>query len=141
MATRSGSVDPGMLLWLLERENVTERSMAAALEHDSGLVGLAGCADMKEILRRAEHGDDRAALALDVYLHRLRAGIAAMSASLGGIDVVAFTGGVGERAPEIRRRAASGTRLPRPRGGHRGEIATRRSTQRSAARPRRSGRW
>lgn len=111
MATRSGSVDPGMLLWLLEREEIGEREMAAALEHDSGLAGLAGCPDMREVLRRAGHGDERATLALDVYLHHLCAGIAAMGAALCGLDVLVFTGGVGERADEVRRRAGTGLRF------------------------------
>jgi len=63
---------------------------------------------MREVLSGAEAGERRARLALDVYVHRLRAAIAAMAASLGGIDVLAFTGGVGERAPQIRRLAAEG---------------------------------
>ena len=108
MATRSGSVDPGMLLWLLEREALDERGLSEALEHQSGLAGLAGSADMRDILRRAATGDPEAVLAIDVYIHRLRAGIAAMAASLGGLDVLVFTGGVGEHQPEIRARAADG---------------------------------
>jgi acetate kinase len=108
MATRSGSVDPGLLLWLLERSRLSERELAQALEHESGLLGLAGSADMREVLARRRAGEDRAALALEVYLHRLRAGIAAMVASLGGLDGLAFTGGVGERAAEIRARAVQG---------------------------------
>ncbi len=109
MATRSGSVDPGLLLWLLEREAVDEREMAFALEHESGIAGLAGEADMRIVLQRACGGEAPAVLAVDVYLHRLRAGIAAMAAALGGIDALVFTGGVGEHAPAIRARAAAGT--------------------------------
>ncbi len=105
MATRSGSVDPGLVLWLLERERMTEQEMATTLEHESGLTGLAGTADMREVLAR---DDDDAKLALDVYAHRLRAGIAAMTAALGGLDALVFTGGVGENAPEVRRRAVEG---------------------------------
>src|SRR5439155_6877002 len=75
MATRSGSVDPGMLLWLLERGELSERQAATTLEHRSGLLGLAGSADMRVIVDRAEAGDEEAELALDVYVHRLRAGI------------------------------------------------------------------
>jgi acetate kinase len=107
MATRSGSVDPGMLLWLLEREAVTEGEMAAALEHESGLAGLAGSADMRTVLDRAQRGDADAGAAVDVYLHRLCAGVAAMTAALGGIDALVFTGGVGEHAPMIRARAVT----------------------------------
>jgi acetate kinase len=108
MATRSGSVDPGLVLWLLERAGLTAHELMDALEHESGLNGLAGTADMRDVLQRSDAGDDRARLALDVYLHRLRAAIAAMAASLRGIDVLAFTGGVGERAPAIRSLAAAG---------------------------------
>jgi len=106
MATRSGSVDPGLLLWLLERAGLSERELSDALEHESGLLALAGSPDMRTVLERAEIGDANAALALEVYLHRLRAAIAAMAASLGGLDVLAFTGGVGERAARIRALAA-----------------------------------
>ena len=105
MATRSGSVDPGMLLWLLEREAVTPRELSHALEHDSGILGLSGTKDMRELLER---GDDEARLAIDVYVHRLRAAIGAMTASLGGLDALVFTGGVGERAAAIRAAAADG---------------------------------
>jgi acetate kinase len=108
MATRSGNVDPGMLLWLLEHEALSERELAEALEHRSGLLGLTGDADMRAVLAAAAAGDERAALGLDVYLHRLRAGVAAMAAALGGLDVLVFTGGVGEHAPEIRARACAG---------------------------------
>ena len=108
MATRSGSVDPGLLLWLLERTDITERDLGEALEHESGLLAMAGTADMREVLSRAGSGAADARLALEVYLHHLRAGIAAMSAALGGIDVLAFTGGVGERSAEIRARAVEG---------------------------------
>jgi acetate kinase len=105
MATRSGSVDPGLLLWLLERERLTERELATMLEHESGLLGLAGTADMRVLLARTDYD---AELALGVYVHRLRAGIGAMTASLRGIDALVFTGGVGERSAEVRGRACEG---------------------------------
>jgi acetate kinase len=106
MATRSGSVDPGMLLWLLERAGVAPGAIAEALEHESGLLGLAGTADMREVLARAQADDDAARLALDAYVHRLRAGIAAMAAAMGGLDALVFAGGVGEHAPAVRAAAA-----------------------------------
>jgi acetate kinase len=108
MATRSGSVDPGLLVWLLEHEALTTSELAHALDHESGLLGLAGTADMREVLARAGALDPGATLARDVYLHRLRAAIAAMAAALGGLDALAFTGGVGERSAEIRASAAGG---------------------------------
>jgi acetate kinase len=108
MATRSGSVDPGLLLWLLERTELSERQMAHALEYESGMLGLAGTADMRTVVGAAAGGDRHASLALDVYLHRLRAGIAAMAAAMDGLDAVVWTGGVGEHSPEIRAAAAGG---------------------------------
>jgi len=105
MATRSGSVDPGLLLWLLERERIDEREMAEALEHESGLLGLAGDADIRDVLSRADRGDADATLAVDVYVHRLRTSIAAMAAATDGLDALAFTGGVGENSPRIRQLA------------------------------------
>jgi acetate kinase len=108
MATRSGNVDPGMLLWLLRDRGVPVEEAAETLEHGSGLLGLSGTADMREVLDRAARGDGPAALARDVYLHRLRALVAAMAAAMAGLDALVFTGGVGERASQIRRGAAAG---------------------------------
>ncbi len=102
MATRPGSVDPGLLLWLLEHTDLSAGEMARALEHDSGLLALAGDGDMRAVLRDDEQGDPRAILALAVYNHRLRAGIAAMAAAMGGLDALVFCGGVGEHAAEVR---------------------------------------
>jgi acetate kinase len=102
MATRSGSVDPGLLLWLLQHGGLGVDEVSDALEHESGLRGLAGTPDMREVLDAARAGDADAALARDVYVHRLRGLIASMTASLGGLDVLVFTGGVGERSSEIR---------------------------------------
>jgi acetate kinase len=104
MATRSGSVDPGLLLWLEEHEKLSPPAVADALEHRSGLLGLAGTADMQELLTR---DDERARLAIDIYLHRLASGIAAMTVSLGGLDALVFTGGVGEHSAAIRRGACA----------------------------------
>ena len=101
MATRSGDVDPGLLMWLAQREP----DLADVLDHHSGLKGLAGSGDMRELLAR--HDDD-ARLAVEVYLHRLRKAIGSMAASLGGLDVCVFTGGVGENSSEVRRRAIEG---------------------------------
>ena len=81
--------------------------LAATLEHRSGLLGLAGTADMRAILAAEADGDESAGLAVGVYLHRLRASAAAMVAALGGLDVLVFTGGVGEHAPIIRSRLAA----------------------------------
>jgi acetate kinase len=108
MATRSGSVDPGLVLWLLEHTELSEQGMAHALEHESGILALAGSADLRLVIERAAVGDEDAQLAIEVYLHRLRSGIAAMASAMNGLDVVVWTGGVGENAPAIRAAATEG---------------------------------
>ena len=108
MATRSGSVDPGMLMWLLQYGGLGIDEVSDALEHHSGMRGLAGSADMREVLAAARAGDESAVLAREVYLHRLRGLIGAMTASLSGLDALVFTGGVGEHSSEIRVAAARG---------------------------------
>jgi acetate kinase len=111
MGTRSGSVDPGIVLWLARRQGIDPDELQDTLFHRSGLLGLTGTSDMREVLARAHGGDPRAQLGLDVYLHRLRREIAAMAAALGGLDVLVFTGGVGEHSPEVRARAVEGLRF------------------------------
>jgi acetate kinase len=108
MATRSGTIDPGLVLWLEKHAGTPPAELAATLEYRSGLLGLAGTADMPAVLSRAAAGDSRAVLARDVYLHRLRGYVASMAAALGGLDVLVFTGGVGENSPEIRSRTMDG---------------------------------
>jgi acetate kinase len=108
MATRSGSVDPGLVLWLQEHAGMPAAELAATLEFRSGLLGLAGTADMRAIIASDDAGDLAAGLALAVYVHRLRAAIAGMAASMNGMDGLVFTGGVGENAPAVRKRAAQG---------------------------------
>jgi acetate kinase len=107
MATRSGDVDPGLVLWLIRHAGISPDEVEHRLVHESGLLGMAGQADMRTVLNLADAGDEAAALAVDVYQHRLRAGIAAMAASLGGLDTLVFTGGVGEHAWQVRARAAA----------------------------------
>jgi acetate kinase len=108
MATRSGSVDPGLVLWLVRRGGLDPAEVEHALEHESGLRGLAGDGDMRAVLAAAERGDGDARLAEEVYLHRLRGATGAMAAAAGGLDALVFTGGVGERASQIRAAAAAG---------------------------------
>lgn len=106
MTTRSGSVDPGLLLWLLRHGGMSVEELDDALEHHSGLAGLTGgSGDLREIVGS---DDQDAVLALDVYTHRLRREIAAMAAAMDGLDVLVFTGGVGEHQPPVRARAAAG---------------------------------
>jgi acetate kinase len=107
MATRSGSVDPGLVLWLATHAGLAPAEIAEAIEYRSGLLALAGSADMRDVTARAAHGDADACAALDVYVHRLAAGIAAMAAAMDGLDALIFTGGVGEHSPVVRARAAA----------------------------------
>jgi acetate kinase len=99
MATRSGSVDPGLVLWLEEHEGISAHEVAEVLEHRSGLLALAGTADLREITAR---NDADARLALAVYVHHIAAGVGAMAVSAGGIDALSFTGGVGENSAQVR---------------------------------------
>ncbi|SBW27511.1 hypothetical protein FDG2_5340 [Candidatus Protofrankia californiensis] len=98
MSTRSGTVDPGLLLWLQTSVGLSVDELTDALFHRSGLAALAGTPDMRAVVDRAATGEAASSLALAVYLHRLRAQIAAMVAALGGLDTLVFTGGVGERS-------------------------------------------
>jgi acetate kinase len=109
MATRSGSVDPGALLWLQRHAGLTADAAEKALDQESGLLALSGVSGyMPDVLAAAGAGNARARLAIDVYVHRLRAGIAAMTTALGGLDALVFTGGVGEGSHEIRAAATGG---------------------------------
>jgi acetate kinase len=109
MATRSGTVDPGLLLWLLRHGGLDTEALSDTLEHHSGLAGLTGgSGDLREVTRRAGGGEPDATLAFAVYIHRLRREIAAMAAALSGLDALIFTGGIGEHQPPVRAAAAAG---------------------------------
>ncbi len=103
MGTRSGSVDPGILTYLMRQNNLTGEQLDDLLNQHSGLLGISGISgDMREILAAIKAGHERAKLAFDIYVHRLRSGIGAMIAVLGGIDALIFTAGVGENSPDVR---------------------------------------
>jgi acetate kinase len=126
MATRSGSVDPGALLYLLRERGLTEVDLGAALEHESGLAGLSG----------GGSGDIREAssLALDVFVHRVAAAVGAMATACGGLDVLSFTGGIGENAGDVRERIVERVRFL---GDFRVEVVTAREELVIAAETRR----
>ena len=111
MATRSGTIDPGAVLYLQRHTGASEPELTEALDRQGGLVALAGTGDMREILQRIAGGDDAAELAFDVYIHRLRALIASMAAAMNGLDALVFTGGVGENAAPVRAAAVAGLRF------------------------------
>jgi len=103
MGTRSGSVDPGILTYLIRRGGFTAQQLDDVLNTQSGLLGISGkSGDMRDILAARKNGDHRARLAFDIYIHRLQSGIGSMIGVLGGLDALLFTGGVGENSPEVR---------------------------------------
>jgi acetate kinase len=103
MGTRSGSVDPGILTYLLQQGHLDGKMLDDMLNTQSGLLGISGVSsDMREIETAIKQGNQRAKLAFDIFVHRLRSGIGSMIAALNGIDVLLFTAGIGENSPEIR---------------------------------------
>jgi acetate kinase len=104
MGTRSGSVDPGMLVHLLRHKKLDVNTLDKALNYESGLLGVSGISsDLRQVLSQLSHNPD-ARLAVDVYVHRIVRTVGAMAATLGGVDALVFTAGVGERSQEIRKR-------------------------------------
>jgi acetate kinase len=121
MGTRSGTLDPGLILHLLREPGASVDTLDALLNHRSGLRGLSGgSGDLREVLAARADGDAAADLAFEVYVHRLRSQIGAMLGSLGGLDGIVFTGGVGENSAAVREAALApfeflGVRLDRER--------------------------
>lgn len=103
MGTRSGSVDPGILTYLMRQSKTTGEQLDELLNRKSGLLGISGISgDMRKVLAAMKDGNPRAKLAFDIYVHRLQSYIGAMIAVLGGIDALVFSAGVGENSPEVR---------------------------------------
>lgn len=103
MGTRSGSVDPGIITYLMRQDQLRPEEIDDVLNRQSGLLGISGISeDMREILAFMKQGHSRAKLAFDIYVQRLQAGIGAMVAVLGGADVLVFSAGVGENSAEVR---------------------------------------
>lgn len=105
MGSRSGSIDPGLLLYLLQQKKYSVEQLNETLNTASGLKGISGSGDMRQILRETKEGKPKAKLAFDMFVHRLRYYIGAMLATLGGLDALVFTGGIGENAAEVREAA------------------------------------
>ena len=106
MGTRSGSIDPGILTHLVRAGEARAEDLDAILNRQSGLLGISGVSsDMRDIIKAMREGSDRAKLAFDIFVHRLCACIGQMAASLGGLDVLVFTAGIGENSPEVREAA------------------------------------
>lgn len=103
MGTRSGSVDPGILTYLMRQGWLTGQQLDDLLNTKSGLLGISGVSgDMRQIVAAMKDGHPRAKLAFEIFVHRLQSGIGAMIAVLGGIDALVFTAGIGENSPEVR---------------------------------------
>jgi len=109
MGTRSGTVDPGILTYLIREKGTDERRLDELLNNESGLLGVSGVSgDMREVLKAKESGNQRAKLAFDIFVHRLRSGIGSMVAVLGGLDALIFTAGIGENSEAVRQAACAG---------------------------------
>ncbi|MGA8406599.1 MAG: acetate kinase [Candidatus Acidiferrales bacterium] len=108
MGTRSGSVDPGILTYLMRHGHYTGERLDELLNKQSGLLGISGSSgDMREVVTSMKAGDARAKLAFDIFVHRLQSGIGAMIAVLGGIDALIFSAGIGENSVEVRAAACA----------------------------------
>jgi acetate kinase len=108
MGTRSGGIDPGILIHLMRRDHLDSEAMDHLLNKESGLLGISGLSsDMREILAAMRRGHRRATLAFDIFVHRLRSAIGRMAAVLGGMDALVFTAGVGENSSDVRTAACS----------------------------------
>jgi acetate kinase len=106
MGTRSGTIDPGIVIHLVRHRGYRAEELDRVLNKESGLRGVSGISgDMRAVLAAIDRGNARAQLAFDVYVHRLRSEIGAMLASLGGLDALVFTAGVGENSPQLRAQA------------------------------------
>jgi acetate kinase len=109
MARRSGSVDPGLLIYLLKHAGLAFPDLDRGLNEDSGLLGVSGVSsDWRAVEAAATAGNARAELARAIFLHRLVAAVGAMAATLGGLDALVFTGGIGENSVEVRAAVAAG---------------------------------
>ncbi|HEV7847925.1 MAG TPA: acetate kinase [Mycetocola sp.] len=108
MGTRSGDIDPAVLIHLHRRTGMSFDDLDTMLNRKSGLVGMSGAGDMRDVLERSAGGDENAALAFDVYIHRLKGYIGNYLAQLGSVDVISFTAGVGENAAPVRAAALAG---------------------------------
>jgi len=111
MGTRSGDIDPGLMLHLMSVENMGREQLDELLNRKSGLMGLSGKADMREVEKAAHEGDMAAELAMEIFAYRLRKYIGAYAVVLGGVNGIAFSGGIGEHSVEVRKRVCNGLHL------------------------------
>jgi acetate kinase len=109
MGTRAGDLDIGAVTFIMEKEELGMRSTNSLFNKHSGMLGLTGVSsDMREIEKAAAEGNERAKLALDMYSYRVKKYIGSYAAAMGGIDILVFTGGIGENDDDVRERSTSG---------------------------------
>lgn len=109
MGTRSGDIDPAIVLYIMGKEGLTMAEVNALLNKHSGLVGISGVSsDMREIIREMKNGNMRAKLAFDVFCYRVKKYIGAYAAVMGGVDAIVFTAGIGENSPDVRKSVCEG---------------------------------
>jgi acetate kinase len=107
MGSRSGDIDPGILLYLLNEHHYDAEELDHLLNHQSGLKGLCGTNDMKIIIRKMQNGEENAKLAFDIFCQRIKQYIGAYIALLGNVDAIVFSGGIGANSPEVREAVCS----------------------------------
>src|SRR5439155_2399789 len=109
MGTRSGSIDPSIVLHVQQHHGLSAEQVESALNRNAGLLGVSGVSgDMRQVLAAAREGHDQARLALGMYTHRVRQAVGALAVTMGGVDALVFTAGVGEHASEVRASICAG---------------------------------
>lgn len=109
MGTRSGSIDPGIMIYLMQEHGYQAEGLEEKLNCRSGLLGVSGVSsDFRTIEKAAINGNDRATLAIEMYADRIRSTIGGLAVSMGGVDALVFTGGIGENSPSLRERVCEG---------------------------------
>lgn len=109
MGTRSGDLDPAVVLYIAGKEGLTMSEVNALLNKHSGLVGISGVSsDMREIISEMKNGNPRAKLAFEIFCYRVKKYIGAYAAVMGGVDAIVFTGGIGENSPDVRKKTCEG---------------------------------
>jgi acetate kinase len=107
MATRTGDVDPALPFYLADHMHMSLKDIDTLLNKESGLKGLCGTNDMREVFEKRDEGDKKAELALDIYTYRIKKYIGSYFAVLGSLDAIIFTAGIGENSPDIRKFACA----------------------------------
>ena len=109
MGTRTGDMDPAVLLWIIDKEQMSTDDVNALCNKKSGFKGISGVSnDLRELLAKAAEGHARSQLAIDIFCYRITKYIGAYAAAMGGLDAVVFTGGIGENSAEVRERVCKG---------------------------------